>query len=220
MSHPSDIGAPPSDLHGRRRLMRSLVPLVLLDVVLPYLVYFVLSTMGVSDLLALSAGAVVPIVVILVGVVRSRSIDKLALFVLVTLVAGILAGLLSGDARTALARESIYTGLIGLVLVGSLLAKRPLLFQFATQFAGGSRAWWEERWQRAPEFRRTFRVLTAGWGAVLLADAVVRVVLVYSVPVSAGAVLSPVILVVAMVGLIVWTRRYVIAARRRAGQAV
>lgn len=200
-------------------MLRSALPVIFLDVVLPYLVFFMLRRIGVSDLAALSAGAAVPAAVLVAKAVSKRRLDKLAAFILLTFVIGIAASFLSSDPKVTLLRESAYTGVIGLVLLASLLAQRPLLFQFAQQFAGDS-SWWEQRWRQAPAFRSTLRTITAVWGGVMLVDALLRLPVVFLMPVDTGAAVSPLILLVALIGLPIWTRSYIVASRRKAGQVV
>jgi hypothetical protein len=43
---------------------------------------------------------------------------------------------------------------------------------------------WDELWETEPMFRRVWRVATTIWGVMLLADAVVRVVTAYTLPVD------------------------------------
>ncbi|MGE5134675.1 MAG: hypothetical protein ACM32E_17450 [Gemmatimonadota bacterium] len=57
--------------------------------------------------------------------------------------------------------------------------------------------------------------MTGVWGAGLLADAVVRLVVISIVPVSTGAAASTVILLATFVLLIAWTRLYLPYLQRR-----
>ena len=43
---------------------------------------------------------------------------------------------------------------------------------------------WDEMWERVPRFRRIWRVCTVIWGSAILADAVVRVVMAYTLPIG------------------------------------
>lgn len=213
---PSGPAAP-----SRRETFRAIAPVVFLDVVLPYVVFAVLRAAGVRPVVALSLGAAVTVVVIAARAIRTRTLDRLATFILITFVIGIAASFISGDPRLVLTRESVYSGIIGILLLGTTLVGKPLPFYFAQQFMGGSGGgWWEERWSNSSGFRHAFRVISIVWGVALLADAVVRVPVVYAVPLNTAAVLSPVIFVVVLVALAIWTRRYVISARRRAGQTI
>jgi hypothetical protein len=212
--------ADPRAALGRREMFRAVLPTILLDVVLPCLVFFVLRRTGVSDVTALSAGAAIPAAVLVAKAVSKRRLDKLAAFILVTFVIGIAVSFLSGNPKVTLLRESVYTGVFGLVMLASLLAKRPLPFQFAQQFAGdgSDNSPLEQRWRQEPAFRSAFRTMTAVWGGVMLVDALLRLLVVFLVPVDTGVAVSPLILIVAMIGLIIWTRRYIIASRRKAAQ--
>ena len=111
--------------------------------------------------------------------------------------------LLVRDPRLMLVRPSLYTGLAAVYLLGSVLAGRPLSYDGARPMAarGGPErlAAYERAWDNSPEFRRTHRLMTAGFGLALAADSVLRVVIVYAVPTARAAWLSNAPRVVAIV---------------------
>jgi hypothetical protein len=114
------------------------------------------------------------------------------------------------------------TGLFGVVLIGSLWAPRPLMFYFGRKFAtGGDPArvdWWNGLWQY-PGFRRGQRILTLVWGGSFLAEAVVRILLGYTLPVSTMVVISSILPYVVLGLLIFGTVTYGRRAGRRNAQA-
>ncbi len=74
---------------------------------------------------------------------------------------------------------SFVTGLVGLAFLGSLLARRPLIFFLARDaMTSGTEqaAAFEDKWQFAP-FRHLMRGQTLLWAAFLLAEATVRITL-------------------------------------------
>jgi hypothetical protein len=121
--------------------------------------------------------------------------------------------MLTADPRLLLARESYLTGLVGLWTLGTLLARRPLLFEVTTRFMSedSSRAW-EHDWAHSPRFRRTLRVMTAAWGVAFVLDAAARVVMAYTLPVDLVPLLSTVLLVGLLVAIVqatkAWARRH------------
>jgi len=70
------------------------------------------------------------------------------------------------------------------------------------------------RW-RYPGFRRAFRLFTVVWGAVYLAEAAVRVMIIEIAPVGTALLVSKVMPYAVAALLIVWTRAYGQRARRR-----
>ena len=87
------------------------------------------------------------------------------------------------------------------------LTGRPLIYTLARKLNAGKPellAEWDERWRTQPQFRRRFLKLSAVVGGVLLADAIVRLVLVYLLPVDVMANLSPVLHVGSLAVLVGW----------------
>jgi intracellular septation protein A len=188
--------------------IRSLLPTLLIDVALPVGGYYLLRELGASDWVALAAGGAVSGALLLVGVVRSRRVDAGAALVLGLFAFGLLTLFLTGDARFAIAKDSLISLALGLVFLGSLLTRRPLLLVFVAKTAPAV----EERYRESPAVRRTVRFATLLWGAGLLFDAALRVPLAYALPVDVMVVGSPLLTVLVVAVLIVVTRAY---AKRR-----
>ena len=72
---------------------------------------------------------------------------------------------------------------------------------------------WDAVWERSPRFRRIWRVITVIWGAAMLADAAIRVIMAYTLQIDVvpglGGALWPVTFVVLQVvaNLYFWPRR-------------
>ncbi|HEX6345113.1 VC0807 family protein [Umezawaea sp.] len=184
--------------------IRSLLPTLLTDLALPLGGYYLLRHLGVDDWVALAAGGAVSGLLLLVGVVRSRRVDGVAALVLGLFALGLLTLFLTGDARFVIAKDSLISLVLGLVFLGSLLARRPLLLAFVAKTAPAV----EERYRESPAVRRTVRFATLLWGAGLLFDAAVRVPLAYTLPVDVMVVGSPLLTVLVVAVLIVVTRGY------------
>jgi hypothetical protein len=195
------------------------VQTILLSVVAPIVIYSMLTDRGVGQVPALIISGVGPVVDLVITMLVSRRVDEFSIFVLVLLVIGVLTSLLFDDPRLLLLKESAVTGLFGVVLLGSLLAPRPLMFYFGRRFAtGGSAekiAWWNGLWQY-PGFRRTQRVLTLVWGVTLLGEAVLRGVLAFVLPVGTMVVINSVLPPVVIALLVVFTITYAKRSQARA----
>lgn len=70
----------------------------------------------------------------------------------------------------------------------SLFLESPAAFVMARPFMEGRRTFsagsWDELWSTDPAFRNIWRVASVMWGAGLLADAALRVVMSYTLPVA------------------------------------
>jgi len=110
--------------------------------------------------------------------------------VLAGIVVGTMLGLVSHSPRLLLVEGSVPTGIFGLACLGSLWARRPLMFSFALEFNGPDTAKGREMrrlWQYEG-FRRVFRIITAVWGVGFLLEAALRVIIIYNT--STGTALA------------------------------
>jgi hypothetical protein len=172
--------------------MRKLLIGLLWDVGLPIVVYYAGRALGYHVLPALAAAGCAALVRVAVVAVGRRRLDGLAAVVGGTFALLLGISLLTGDPRIVLAKESVLSGAAGLLLVGSCLVGKPLVYSLARKLNTGKTAQWDARWENEPAFRKHFVQLSAVIGGVLLADAIVRLVLVYTLPVDVMANLSPV----------------------------
>lgn len=166
---------------------RELVMTVLADVVAPITLYYGLRALGVAPTPALLAGAVVPAARALWSLLRHRRLEWFAVLVLVLVAASVATSLLTGSERFLLARDGAITAAIGLVLLATAATARPAMYAIGRMVlarGGHDAASWDERWSGSARFRRIWRAVTVLWGAGLLVDAALRVVLAYTLPVD------------------------------------
>jgi hypothetical protein len=198
-----------------------LIESLVVSFALPLLAVQVLQRHGVSLVNALAISAVFPAGQSAFAWLRTRRLDALGAISLVFIVLSVAASLISGDARFALVKESLLTGLFGLICLGSLLAPKPLMFFVGRQFATGGdaalSAEWDSRWQY-PFFRRVQRTITAVWGGAYVLEAVTRVVVAYTAPPATTLIVSPLLGILATVVCITFTIRYARWAAERGAQ--
>jgi hypothetical protein len=201
--------------------MRGLVPSLALNAVAPFVLYQILTGNGVATLDALIATSVFPIAGILVGWIRTRRLDGIAILSLVFIALGLVTSLIAGDPRFYLIKESFLTGLFGIVCLVSLALTRPLIFYFARQFAGGGdparMARFDSLWQY-PLFRRSQRLTTAVWGVAYLIEAAARYVLALVLPIPVFLVVSPVMAIGVTIALIYFSIAYGRRVARRGSE--
>ncbi|MDR3535076.1 MAG: hypothetical protein P4L71_01125 [Acetobacteraceae bacterium] len=179
------------------------------NAVLPYATYLGLTAWGVATVPALVAGAVFPTGAILFGAIRERRVQAIGIIVLTATAASVASALWFTSPFLALARGALMTTLIALVFLGSLAARRPLVFHLAN--AGQDAATRQEveaEWDADPLYRRLMRRLTAIWGAALLVEAALSLVLIALLPVAVVMPLNEVLFWVFFGVLTAWSWRY------------
>ncbi|HXX38403.1 MAG TPA: VC0807 family protein [bacterium] len=201
-----------------RRLVRGLLISIALNAAIPLILYRLTKRyLTGSEVIALSVAALFPLVMSMVDLIRSRTLDPVALLVLMSIVVSMLGVGLGGSAKLLLIRESLFTGAFGIACFVSLALPRPLMFYFGRHFTTGRDperiAQFDAGWQR-PHFRYVNRLITAVWGTMSTAEFVIRVVLVYTLPAAVVLVISPIISGGIVIATIVWTFAYVARVRR------
>jgi hypothetical protein len=208
--------APPREGFG----LRSLLPVLVLDIACPYLAYHYLRQQApqMSPSLALLLSGVFPVLNNLYGLIRSRTLDVIGIVILVGIVIGAASAFLTGDPKLLLIRESFVTGALAVVCLTSLVWPRPLLFFIGRDFSTGHdparMAEFNALWER-PGARRVFRVMTVVWGLGWLGEFVLKVVLVLTLTIPQVLVVGPIESNGITIILILWTLRYANQSRRR-----
>lgn len=180
---------------------RAALPL-LLDLVLPVVGYAVLLACGVREVWALLISGGVTAVFATVNTVRHRRFDGFGALVLAEIALAALLLLLTRDPRIVLLKPSFATALTGVFLLVTCCASRPFVLDLVKPLATRgdprrARAY-EEAWRQEPGFRREFRLLTAVWGVLWLAESVVRALVVLHGSISQGAFLGQLPAIVAL----------------------
>ncbi|WP_146075013.1 VC0807 family protein [Streptomyces sp. Ru73] len=163
------------------------------DIGLSIAVYYVLRACGVGvypSMLGATAAAALRVVYV---AVLPRRFDVFAAFMLSVWGVGLLLSFVSGDARFVLAKDSVPTGLAGLIFLGTAVAGRPMIYAVVRRTQGRTPralAELERRWAAEPAFRRTLTVMTCVWGVGMTAEAVLRLPMIYLLPVDAATGLS------------------------------
>jgi hypothetical protein len=161
----------------------------LLDIVIPLMSYYVLTSAGLSPFWSLVTGGGLTAVVSIGNTIRRGKIDSLGVLVIVEIALGIVLDLTVRDARLTLARGSLFIAVAGIWILASLFTARPVTVDatkpFAAKKAGRNGViafeWLAGNSQR---FVRVQRSLSAVWGGMFLAYAVARVVIVFTVSMS------------------------------------
>jgi hypothetical protein len=185
-----------------------------LDIGLPLVTYYGLHLLGVADLPALLAATGAAALRIGWDGARRRRLNLFAAVMLVVFGVGLVLSLVSGDARFLLLQDSITLGAVALVFLVTSRWGTPLTLAAMQSFTPHKEAALATAFRTDPAVRRGVRLSSAVWGAGLLATALVRVPLIYLLPVPVMVGLSTALFVAALVALITWNIWYVARARR------
>ncbi|WP_063065366.1 VC0807 family protein [Nocardia violaceofusca] len=166
------------------------------DIGLSPATYYLLIAAGCTSYRALVCSTVVAGIWALGIAAARRKADGVAVFVFLLNALGLVLAVLGGDERMMLAKDPITSAVISVLLAGSCLLGRPAMFAVSRRMHAlgpDSAARWETLWYNDSDVRHTFTTATVVWSAGLAADAVVRLLLIYSLPVSASvALMNPV----------------------------
>lgn len=182
---------------GSANPARSLLPIVI-DVGIPLGTYYLLHDgLGASLWLSLAVSSAVPAGRSVYSMVGRRELNLLAGLMLAANAAGIAVSFLTGDPRAMIAKDSIVSSVIALVILGSVAARRPLMTAglkvYLTKGTPERNAAWERLQARSRAFRRLELLFSAIWGTALLAECVARLIGAYTLPVTTMAWLSTVL---------------------------
>lgn len=138
------------------------------DIAAPIALYYVLRGAGLSYLIALSAGAVLPALGATYTLLTRRQADSVAILMVTTMVAGLLTSVIASSPRFLLAKDGVFTGVWGVWFIASARTQRPAAFIFARPLMEGMKLFagrsWDVVWETEHQFRRIWRVSSVIWG--------------------------------------------------------
>ncbi|MCY9670055.1 hypothetical protein M5X11_35035 [Paenibacillus alginolyticus] len=177
---------------------------LLINGIIPWALYVWLSNY-MTSIAALSVATMVPLVDNLVHLIKHRKLDAFGSLMLFTFILTLVLVALGGSEKVLLIRESLITGSVGLVFLGSLLFHRPLMFYLAKRFIGNPD--FVHNWQYE-YFRYVMRLMTFVWGVILLLEAAVRTTMVFQLTTAEFLALSNLVLYGFIGAAIAWTVIY------------
>lgn len=183
----------------RRRPAAATARTLLVELAAPLLLYYGLHAWGVSDVVALVAGAVPAAAGTVVSAVRGRRIEPVSAAMFAMMVLGLLATVISGNPRQLLARGAWLSAPAGIWTLGTLLRGLPMCSITTRAILPGRAAVMDRLWATEPSFRQAWRSITAVWGSVLLADSGVRVWMAYTLPVPSVPALDTTLTIASVV---------------------
>ncbi len=183
------------EVSSKKKLIQTIVVSLVINGVFPVVVYNLFLD-HFSSFVSLLIATLIPLGDNLFHILKYREADAFGLFMLTGFVLSLLAFILGGNERLILLRESMVTGLLGLIFIASLFFAKPLIYHFAIRFsssdASDKKAQFQKNWE-IPYFRLVLRIMTAIWGISLLGEAILKIILVYELTIPAFLAISQLI---------------------------
>jgi hypothetical protein len=176
--------------------MRAMAPSTIGGALIPLGVYYLVRHHVGSDAAALALAGVPAAAWVAVEWVRRRTVDPIGAIMLFGFVAGLIASYaLGGNAIVLKVRDSVFTGFLGLACLVSLrLGRRPAMFFVGRALSAGDdpirQNIYNDLWALPPA-RAVFQTITILWGAVLLCESGLRVLLAVLLPTGPFLAASP-----------------------------
>lgn len=175
--------------------------LLLVDIGIPLALYYGLKALGVSDLTALLVGVIPGLISSAVSLVRNRRTDLVGMAVVVSMVAGAIVAVLGGDARLLLVRNAWISLPFAGITLWSLRHPQPMTYVVTRAMMPRRAPVMDELWATNARYRDAWKWITVWWGIATVIDAIVRVVVSYTLPISVVPATDPIITVLTIVAL-------------------
>jgi hypothetical protein len=174
------------------------------DLAVPLGSYYVLRAAGCELVTALALSSIAPAARTVFGLVRNRTVNGLAALTVAVNVVSIAISFWSGDPRIMLAKDGAVSSTIGIAILISAFAGRPLmtagLRPFLIKADAAKAAAFDRLLVSSPRFRRLERMFSLIWGVFLIGECVTRVVCAFTLPVGTMVWLGTVIMLAAIFG--------------------
>lgn len=193
-------------------IVKSILKSIFINGFLTYITYVILSSYF-SNLTSLIIAVLIPILENIFLFVKNKNVDIFGIFMFISILFSIIGLLFGGDEKIILLRESIVTGIMGVIMLFSLMFSKPIIYYFAIKFTTSdddkSKSEFNEKWETSIIFRNTMKRLTLMWGLILVIECGVKIYLVYILKTKTILLISPFIFYGSIIMAIIFTKNYV-----------
>lgn len=178
---------------------------LLWDAGLPMVSYYALRAAGMSEWTALLSATLIAGARVAWVAVRSRRVTWFGALMVAVFAIGLTLAFVTGDPRLMLAKNSVSSAIVATGFLVSLAFDKPLtLIAFQTWRPKEAVAW-QELYDSDAAVRRMFRRSAVAWAIGLLIAAILRLPIIYLLPLDIAVVAAGVPGAVIMGGLGLWT---------------
>ncbi|KAI8894748.1 hypothetical protein BC833DRAFT_568068 [Globomyces pollinis-pini] len=185
--------------------------MVLIDsLVLPLTIFSVLQN-KIPIIYALLLSGLPPVLEVFINIAATGILDFTSIVSLMSIGLSILLLYISADPRALLVKDSFVTGLFGLGFLGSLFLKENLTMRYMRLMAGSDyfkQRDYDLKFLEASYIHHT-KVISIVWGVGLTFESILRIVLIFFIPLTTMFFVSFVIGFGFWIGLATWNFIYV-----------
>ena len=201
--------------------MLRLLPELAVNFLAPWAVYELVNGHW-GEVKALIASTFPPLLWSAYELIKTRRLDAISLIVVASILFTLAATALGGSPRLIQMRDALVSGAVGLLFLGSLLFKRPVIFYLARATMARNTAQgakdFDQVWER-PGVPKLLRTLTAVWGCGLVGQTTVMCWLAYSWPIGRYLLFGPAV-GYGIFGLLMLGSLWYLARHGDAGRAI
>jgi hypothetical protein len=177
----------------------------------PYLLYrYLQPKFPAESLQPLLYASIFPVLGLLYGIARKRTLDFIALIALFEISVNVTATLIASNIRWALVARSLTGVLTATAFLTSALIGRPIIHYIARQFASGGDAARQAGFEAVTkaEGGRTFFIATMVWAIAIYGLSAMSVTLALTLEPATYLLVNQVASMTINIALIVWTVRF------------
>lgn len=192
----------------RRAAFRSIAQSFVINGLCPYLLFRYLEPKYPDgSLLPLLYASVFPVIGLLYGIVRKRTVDFIAIIALFEITVNVTATLLASNIRWALVARSTTGLLTATAFLTSALIGKPIIYYIARQFVAGGDRERQERFAAvtAAEGGRTFYITTLIWAVAIYSLSAIHITMALTLRPDTYLLAAQVVGMTVNIGMIVWT---------------
>ena len=200
--------------------LRRMLPTLLINAVVPFSINL-LAQPHMSTIDALLLASSVPALFTVGNLIWKKHIDAIGIMVVASLLLSAFFALVFKSPRLLLLQGDAVSGLFGTAMLLSLLFPRPILFYIIrsvlTQNDPQRIAKFNADWS-FPQVRSFYRLLTIVWGCTTVAQLLLHVCLIFTLPISLMLILSPILNFAFILPVAHWSMSYARKNRRNIEQ--
>ncbi|KAJ3166004.1 hypothetical protein HK101_012017 [Irineochytrium annulatum] len=210
------VMTPEQQRERSRKISWGVRRMVLLNIIGPIVVYYVANIWIANITVCLLLSGIPPFIDGVLTIVQARKVDILSSTVIGSIILSVILTLLTNDARLLFVKDSFLTALLGLMFLGSVCCGREnLIWMYNRQFNPPEAQEELTEQFKNPHVKRHTNLMCYVWGTGLLLEAILRVVFVFTIPITYMAWVSPVLVAVACASLGIWSFLYTRSVQKK-----
>ncbi|OQS04048.1 60S ribosomal protein L23a [Thraustotheca clavata] len=172
-----------------------------------------------SEVTALLLSAIPPTLQSIVEIIQSRTFDLIAVTVVLSIALSATVAALTSDAKLLLVKDSFLTFLFGMTYLLSIFCgKENLICTYNRQFSGPEAKARLDEMYKNPRVIKATELMCYVWAAGLIGESLIRLVLIYTIPLRIMPYISTSLMFVTLTSLACWNIWYAKRLKKRKAQ--